>query len=649
MKKVLILVPHQDDEIILCGSFLKGLIDNEYRVFVVYMTNGDYDNQIGAVRLQEALDVMKLYGIPGSQVIFMGYANQYAPGNHHIYNAEPNEILESRFGNTQTYGLPDHSEYCYQKLGEHHLYQRRNLISDLKAIILEILPDIIMATDVEMHVDHMANSLFLDEVVGILLRQLPDFRPIIYKKQGYSTDWYSVADYNPINNNATKESNKYSYVNHETTAFLNPYIRWQDRIRLPIDKSARTAVKEDNIVHKALELYRSQNALEYYDSLVNSDSVFWMRRTDSITYRSKISTTSGEASYINDFKIIDCGNIKHTNGWCINTSIWHPALCDEKPEITFEFEKEAIISEIIIYQEFCPKSEILHSVLIFDGTERLEIGRLEKRKPTVIHFSPRLTQNVKYVIEQCSDNVSDIGISEIEIYEEHSPVLVKTKIIIDDNFVYDYFVNDRLKGKIEVYQIFQDGSAEIAQNLESYEVVLSDECGNRKEGYLRGNRLQGEMPEQNLILQVFSKINKDISDTVVFHKRKAEPLSDAAVSGNENKLLFKWITLKQDNINLSRYFERRSLCTIAVYGLGEWGIRLLSELRYSNVKIKYVVDKAAKQFATDIPLCTPNDDLEDVDVMVVTVLRHFKMIEEQMAYKLQCPIISIENVIDSLA
>ena len=31
------------------------LINREYQVFVVYMTNGDYGSQIGFIRLQEAL------------------------------------------------------------------------------------------------------------------------------------------------------------------------------------------------------------------------------------------------------------------------------------------------------------------------------------------------------------------------------------------------------------------------------------------------------------------------------------------------------------------------------------------------------------------------------------------------------------------
>ncbi len=649
MKKVLILVPHQDDDMILCGSFLKGLVEREYQVFVVYMTNGDYDDQIGVIRLQEALDVMNLYGIPESQVIFMGYANQYTPGTPHIYNAKPHEILESRFGNRQTYGLPNHPEYCYLKSGVHHLYRRENLLNDLKEIVLEILPDIIMATDVEMHVDHIANSLFLDEVIGVLLKEIPDFRPIIYKKQGYNTDWYAAADYSPINNVAAKQSTRYSYVNHQVTDFLNPYIRWQDRIRIPIDESARITEKKDNIVYKALELYSSQNAVEYFDSLVNSDSVFWRRRTDGVTYRSRVSATSGQASYLNDFKIIDCENIMHANGWCVNASVWHPALGDEKPVITFELEKETIISEIIIYQEFCPKSEILRSVLLFDGRERLEIERLEKRKPTVVRVAPRPVQKVEYRIERCSGNMVDIGISEIEIYEEHFPMPVQAKIMIDDNLVYDYFVNGRLKGKIGVYQFFQDGSARTAPDLADYEIVLLDEQGNRKAEYLRGDRLYGEMPEQKLILQIFDKKNKEISDTVTIHKTEKELPVDILVPNKEKRLLLKWITLKQDHINLGRYFEMHSLYTIAVYGLGERGIRFLDELRDSNVKIQYVVDKNAKQFAVSFPLYTPNEELEEVDAMVVTVLNGFRDIEERMAYKLQCPIISIEDVIESLA
>lgn len=55
-KKCLILVPHQDDEIILCGAFLKSMIESGIDVYVVFMTNGDYEEKIGKTRLQESIE-----------------------------------------------------------------------------------------------------------------------------------------------------------------------------------------------------------------------------------------------------------------------------------------------------------------------------------------------------------------------------------------------------------------------------------------------------------------------------------------------------------------------------------------------------------------------------------------------------------------
>ncbi len=648
MKKILILVPHQDDDIILCGVFLKGLIEEGYQVFVVFMTNGDYDSQIGLVRIQEALTVMKLYGIPETQIIFMGYANQYASGYPHIYNARPDEILKSRFGNTETYGHVEHPEYCYQRHGVHNLYQRKNLISDLKEIILEILPDIIMATDVEMHVDHIANSLFLDEVIGELFKSNSDFRPIIYKKQGYATEWYAEADYSNINNDAARKGKACSYVNHEITDFLNPYIRWKDRIRFPLHISARTEQKEDNIVYKALQIYSSQDAIEHFDSILNSDSVFWRRRTDSVSYEAIISATSGDASYINDFKIIDCSRIMHANKWCIDASIWRPKQGDLTPTIVFELDKETDISEVIIYQEFCPKSEILCSTLVFDGTNRVEIGPLERRRATVVCFAPRQAKKVEYIIEKCSENMENIGISEIEIYEDNNPKLTKIKIMIDDNFVYDYIVDGNLHGKIGIYQFFRDGSAKASLNIDEYELLLTDSRGTRKDQYMHGYRLLGVMKEEKLILRAFAKSDMRIFDEVTLTKRKIEIVPDSIKPYNESRMLLKWLTLKQDKINLGKYFLINSYETVAIYGLGEMGVRFIRELQDSDVKIKYVVDKNAAHVSTSFPIYMPDDKLEKVDVLVVMVMYHFKKVEEQLSCKLQCPIISIEDIIESL-
>lgn len=648
-KKILLLVPHQDDEIILCGSFLKGLVDKGHQTFVVYMTNGDYDVQIGAVRLQEALNVMKLYDIPENHVIFMGYANQYTPEGPHIYNAEPGKTLKSRFGRTKTYGLPEHPEYCYQRYGKHHLYQRENLIEDLVNILEEILPHVIFVTDVEMHIDHIANALFLYEAMGILLKKFPDFKPLIYKKQGYSTDWYAEADYSTLNNAATKKGKSYAYVNCEVSPFLDPYIRWEERIRIPVDRTARIEKKEENIVYKALQLYQSQHAQEHFENILNSDSVFWRRRTDSLTYRSQISVSSGAAEYINDFKTLDCKNIAHANKWCLNKGIWRPSPEDRRPVIVFELERAAVISEVVIYQEFCPQSAILRSRLVFDQSDSLDMGPLEKRRPTVVQFTPRKVSRLEYVIEEWSDANISPGISEIEIYEEVHAQLVQIKIMINDNFVYDYYVKGALTGVIGIYRFYQDGSTDIAPNCNDYEIVLSDRAGNVKEQYLNENKLQGVMEEAYLVLQVFCKLDKRISDKVEIWKTEEELTPDSVIQNNRDSMLLTWIALKQDGVNWGKYFEKHAYHSVAVYGLGEWGVRCIKELQDSGVTIKYVVDKNIRRVSTYLTLYSPEDELGEVDVLIVTVPHHFEEIKMQMSLKLRCPILSIEKIIYSLA
>ena len=42
---------------------------------------------------------------------------------------------------------------------------------------------------------------------------------------------------------------------------------------------------------------------------------------------------------------------------------------------------------------------------------------------------------------------------------------------------------------------------------------------------------------------------------------------------------------------------------------------------------------------------TPDDDLPEVDLIVVTPVHYFDEIEEMLADKVDCPVISIEDVV----
>lgn len=110
-------------------------------------------------------------------------------------------------------------------------------------------------------------------------------------------------------------------------------------------------------------------------------------------------------------------------------------------------------------------------------------------------------------------------------------------------------------------------------------------------------------------------------------------------------ILNNWLMLKQEGKSLVEYFEKNQYKTIAIYGMKELGERLCDELKSSNVKVAYAVDKNADSIYADIDVITPDDDLPKVDVIVVTAVHYFDEIEEMLEEKVDCPIVSIEDIV----
>lgn len=516
------MAPHQDDELILCGGFMNSLIEQEYQIYVVFMTNGDYEPDIGKVRLSEALMVLKEFGLPEGHIIFMGYANEYDASGPHIYNAAKGQTVRSQYGNCQTYGLESHSEYCFRKYGIHHLYQRINLVSDLFEILQEIRPDIIFSTDAEIHPDHKANSLFLDEVLGRILQEAPDYSPVVLKKPEYSTSWFNPEDYTKYNNKASLLGFRVK-VNGEDSDFDNPYIRWEGRTRLPIDLSVQNPLLKENSLWKALNQYKSQNAAAHYGQMTNSDVTFWARRTDSLTYRSYIETSSGNRDFLNDFKIFDSLDIKRTplDAWNIGASVWHPEDSDASPTVKINWREKKKISSVVFYQEFCPDAEIIKSHILLDDGKVLTVGRLHKRKPTVVFLDSAYISGFQFVIDEWSNPAALPGLSEIEVYEEKKIPYAYIKLLIDGNFVYRYLTFKKAGGRLGIYLTDEAGMPGYA-GFNQVDIKITDLYGRSlpTEDYLdKQGRLYREL-DQDIRIQVSLKSQPQLSDTVLLFRNQ---------------------------------------------------------------------------------------------------------------------------------
>jgi len=110
-------------------------------------------------------------------------------------------------------------------------------------------------------------------------------------------------------------------------------------------------------------------------------------------------------------------------------------------------------------------------------------------------------------------------------------------------------------------------------------------------------------------------------------------------------LLVEWLRIKQEGKSLPAFFEQNGYKTVAIYGMKELGERLYDELKNSEIEVKYVIDKNVDSIYADADVVTPEETLENVDVIVVTAIHYFDEIEETLSAKVNCPIISIEDVI----
>lgn len=110
-------------------------------------------------------------------------------------------------------------------------------------------------------------------------------------------------------------------------------------------------------------------------------------------------------------------------------------------------------------------------------------------------------------------------------------------------------------------------------------------------------------------------------------------------------MLNQWLSLKNDGKSLVDYFIAHNYKNIAIYGMGEMGLRLMEELENSSINILYGIDKEASCTYADFDVLYIDDDLKQVDVIVVTSIFAFEEIEKQLTDRISYPIISLEEVV----
>lgn len=109
--------------------------------------------------------------------------------------------------------------------------------------------------------------------------------------------------------------------------------------------------------------------------------------------------------------------------------------------------------------------------------------------------------------------------------------------------------------------------------------------------------------------------------------------------------IFKaWLIMLEKGETIDTFFLQNRYMTIAICGMGYLGERLLAALEGTDIKVKYVIEQKKDVDYGITPVCSPDDDLEPVDVIVITPISHYYSIREQLSKKVDCRFVSIEEL-----
>ena len=433
-KKVMVIVPHEDDDLLISGQALPPMYKNGADVRVVFATNGD--KRVSAyTRQSEACNALEKLGIPREKVIFLGY-----PDGTQLYVGKKAFSFSS--GWDHTYAGKGFKDYHFDRFGTHAKYTAENMVDDIESVVLEYRPDYILAIDFDTHTDHRGVSISFEKAMERILKKESGYTPKVLKCFGYSLAWKSKPDFYALNIKSTvmQDREKNNDPSYETDV---PQYRWNNRIRLPIDKKSLSHSILRCSEYKALSEHLSQYAYCYSERIINGDSVYWNRRTDSLTYNADISVSSGDASLLNDFRLIGVGNRTAGPNVKLENCVSRFDKNDAQKTVTVKFDSPKTVSCVSLYDNFGLNSNILGGVITFSDGSKVEVPALNADgSETRVVFEPK--HNITSFTFKVTEYEGVAGLDEIEAFEnadyDMGFSLIKLKNADTDDYIYNYLI-----------------------------------------------------------------------------------------------------------------------------------------------------------------------------------------------------------------
>lgn len=438
---VMVIVPHEDDEINVAGATIYGAIKEGLHVFLVYVTNGDFQYKAD-IRYKEVTRMASIMNLPMENIHFLGFPDN--SGKELL--ATRDRVFINHAGFSETHGSYGIIDYPTQYMGGPLSYTYNNLVLAIKDIIERFKPSTIIAIDEDVHVDHQLTSIAVEESICKVVKENSNYTPKVLKSFAYDTDFESINDYYAMHLQSTVQNRAWIVADFLSTN--NPMLLWEDRIRIPVPPDCRSLSLVGNPMFRALGAHMSQSSYKHGPKLINGDQIFWQRRTDNLVLHATVTATSGNISKINDFLRYDSYDVtkKIANP---EDYTWIPDDTDQESTVTIRFDEPTEIKYINWFENVWFSNDIGQAL---QGTTIKTSTGLEINIPPYYYPHFEVFPYIKkYIFEQpiTIDWISFTvmkpkgvmsGISEIEIYPPNNQFPTYCHIVCNEQFAYDWVV-----------------------------------------------------------------------------------------------------------------------------------------------------------------------------------------------------------------
>ena len=449
-KRILVMIPHQDDEINLFGGLYE-IFGKESEIYVMFSTNGD-KKASAETRFMEAVNALGQMGVDREHMIFLGYGDScFGENGLHMYNLPGDEVFTSLPGYTRTYGTYGFAPY------RDSAYTRNNMKNDIKALLLDLRPEAVFCLDYDSHHDHRALSLLFEEAMGeILGQEQNDYVPAVFKGFAYSTAYWGADDFYadnilstvPWSEHYPYPGNAFTDHNGEHVIYMgeNNIYRWNDRIRFPVAENNLSRTLRASNLYQAMHAHESQDflyqAFERIPRIINGDKVFWIRPATGLLYGAEVSVSSGDGSVLKDFKLIDSLDI-YDKTRAPFENLWAPEETDSDKTAAFAFGEEKTVDAICLYDNPSLTDNITRIRILFSDGSEMECGPLDMNgSGTWVQFDEKKIAG--FTVQILAAEGETPGLSEVEAYHKFDPAAAVPEMIkLEDangDFVYDYWL-----------------------------------------------------------------------------------------------------------------------------------------------------------------------------------------------------------------